>query len=518
MPKSMAKKSQEYRDRIKADPVKYQQKLEKDRERYRRKKERGIVKPILEVSSKEKERKRKQWKINQQNRRRRIAIANAVLATTPPNSPQTPDTPPIEERSASRGRKKKYRLMKFAQRELGISAKFLKMTAKGAQTLKYNRGLQLNKISTTTEEKILNFLSRDENSRATTGKKETLKSNKTKMQKRFLNESMQRLHEKFLKEFPEEKISYSQFSKRRPFWVVRPRVQDRDTCLCKRHANTQFMADKLMQCKVINTNNVDDLMASLCCENSTKECMYRDCVNCKEKDLQTASFDGGPADGVGAAVKQKADRMVAMGKDISSPKTLFNELLASKTNIKLFFIENEEIDAIDALLPDDLQTVRGTMTIHQIVSESPGVISWSILSCLCSSPNGCSCFDPQVVTFQKEGSVALSQGPPAQHNTSTNVLQRIEEVNDGLTGNWCVVIYDGDAFPGIIQELDATDSCVLVKTMSGIGCNRFFWPMRDDVIWYEPDNVLGLIPEPTAVTKRHVQINATAWQEHLPDS
>ena len=65
MPKSMAKKSQEYRDRIKADLVKYQQKLEKDRERYCRKKESGIVKPILEVSRLEKKRKRKQWKINQ---------------------------------------------------------------------------------------------------------------------------------------------------------------------------------------------------------------------------------------------------------------------------------------------------------------------------------------------------------------------------------------------------------------------------------------------------------------------
>ncbi|CAM4464580.1 unnamed protein product [Leuciscus chuanchicus] len=133
-------------------------------------------------------------------------------------------------------------------------------------------------------------------------------------------------------------------------------------------------------------------------------------------NFMEAGHGKGPADGVGAAVKQKADRMVAMGKDISSPKTLFNELLASKTNIKLFFIENEEIDAIDALLPDDLQTVRGTMTIHQIVSESPGVISWSILSCFCSSPNGCSCFDPQVVTFQKDD--RLPSHKAHQHSTT----------------------------------------------------------------------------------------------------
>jgi len=120
--------------------------------------------------------------------------------------------------------------------------------------------------------------------------------------------------------------------------------------------------------------------------------------------------------------------------------------------------------------------------ISEVSRKEKERISWRILSCFCSSPNGFSCFDPQVVTFQKEGSVALSQGPPAQHNTSTNVLQRIDEVNDRLTGNWCVIIYDGDAFPGIIQEVDATDHCILVKTMSAIGSNRFFWPMRHDVI------------------------------------
>jgi len=61
--------------------------------------------------------------------------------------------------------------------------------------------------------------------------------------------------------------------------------------------------------------------------------------------------------------------------------------------------------------------------ISEVSRKEKERISWRILSCFCSSPNGCSCFDPQV-DFQKEGSVALSQGPPAQHNTSTNVLMK----------------------------------------------------------------------------------------------
>jgi len=89
------------------------------------------------------------------------------------------------------------------------------------------------------------FLERDDNSRATTGKRDTLTRKKVKMQKRFLNETLYSLWRKFKNEHPQLKISYSMLCKNRPFWIVRPTVRDRDTCLCKTHATTQLMADKL---------------------------------------------------------------------------------------------------------------------------------------------------------------------------------------------------------------------------------------------------------------------------------
>lgn len=57
------------------------------------------------------------------------------------------------------------------------------------------------------------------------------------------------------------------------------------------------------------------------------------------------------------------------------------------------------------------------------------------------------------------------------------------------------------------------DGCALVKTMSRVGQNRFFWPMKEDVIWYRPENVLGLVPGPQSVTKRHVMLDALVWQD-----
>ena len=58
--KSTAERSQAYRDRLKEDPVKYEERLKRDRERYLRKKERGVVKPIADVSKREQRKRRRQ--------------------------------------------------------------------------------------------------------------------------------------------------------------------------------------------------------------------------------------------------------------------------------------------------------------------------------------------------------------------------------------------------------------------------------------------------------------------------
>lgn len=159
-------------------------------------------------------------------------------------------------------------------------------------SLQYFRSSQSN-ISKADEVEVQHFFERDDNSRATTGKKETITRNKVKMQKRLLSDSMKDLHKKFRIEYPAIKISYTAFCRRRPFWVVKPSIQDRETCLCKLHANLQFMADRLFQQSVIKSSRIYELIESLCCETPTKECMYRECLLCKGKDLETSPFERG---------------------------------------------------------------------------------------------------------------------------------------------------------------------------------------------------------------------------------
>jgi len=71
----------------------------------------------------------------------------------------------------------------------------------------------------------------------------------------------------------------------RPFWVTQPRVQDRETCLCWKHENFQFLLNKLRFLRVVSTADTGQLFRTLCCDVEDKACAYGECSSCKEKKL-----------------------------------------------------------------------------------------------------------------------------------------------------------------------------------------------------------------------------------------
>ena len=106
-------------------------------------------------------------------------------------------------------------------------------------------------------QKIQQFFMRDDVTRATAGKKETVTHRKNKVQKRFLLDSMKNLYKVFLKENSSVKCHYSYFTKHRPFYVKPPSVDGRDTCLCKLHVNMTYVVDVLgyeYECSPGNTS------------------------------------------------------------------------------------------------------------------------------------------------------------------------------------------------------------------------------------------------------------------------
>lgn len=83
---------------------------------------------------------------------------------------------------------------------------------------------------------VQKFLEDDSNSREAAEKKEFVARKQIKKQKSYLLDSMINLLKKFLKTIPFI-ISYSLFTRLRPFCVVPPTLSIRNTCACMVHEN-----------------------------------------------------------------------------------------------------------------------------------------------------------------------------------------------------------------------------------------------------------------------------------------
>ncbi len=60
-------------------------------------------------------------------------------------------------------------------------------------------------------------------------------------------------------------------------------------------------------------------------------------------------------------------------------------------------------------------------------------------------------------------------------------------------GQWCIVNYDGEPYPGIILEVEED---VRVKCMHKNGTNKFYWPREDWYrSWYRDDQIICLMKE-----------------------
>lgn len=371
-----------WRQRPKEDPEKHQQYKLKEKERYKKKKERGVVKSVTVMNKTERRHTRRNWRKNQRTKRERDRTLQAHVneMLSPPATPTPEDN---EEQDRGRpwtmtllGRKKvrkdrakayrelfklkvqlnkerrlkerykkrfnrlkndkrksdpievsttqifrnkderralllhsimitqikdryrmtknqayrnfistlicrdnilmKYRLGNYARAVLGLSRRSLHASDGKKKRIPVK--------PTRMKTNVVEFLERDGNSRVKAGKKATITRNKEKKQLRLLNDSLKNLHAKFLIE-KNLKISYSKFCSLKPYWVVKPKEKDRDTCLCKTHENFIFKVERLYKEGTIHTNNLEQVIKELVCNPENKACMYKECESCKGKAL-----------------------------------------------------------------------------------------------------------------------------------------------------------------------------------------------------------------------------------------
>lgn len=141
---------------------------------------------------------------------------------------------------------------------------------------KLTRKTRIKEPKNSIKEKIQNdireFYENDENSRIGAGKKEFITVRKESKQKRYLQDSLKNLHRAFL-DTHQYKISYTNFCQQRPFWVVYPKDKNRDTCMCKLHANVDLLLQALYRNKIIAEKSHQELLGSLVCNIKNVACL-----------------------------------------------------------------------------------------------------------------------------------------------------------------------------------------------------------------------------------------------------
>ena len=139
---------------------------------------------------------------------------------------------------------------------------------------------------------VIICMERDDNNRITTSKSDTITRKGQKKHRRLMSDTLFNLPKKFIAENQSMKISYSSFCQLRPFWVVTPTHRDRKTCLCKLLKNGQILIQVLTKLKLLPDvcTWVESCVDHVICDQPSKLCFTRKCVNCVNKWPQLMSL------------------------------------------------------------------------------------------------------------------------------------------------------------------------------------------------------------------------------------
>ncbi|KAA0721254.1 C-type lectin domain family 4 member M CD209 antigen-like protein 1 [Triplophysa tibetana] len=404
---SAAEKQRRYRARRDADPAKREAYLAKGRQKWREKREQGAYyMPICEQSEREKRAKRKAWRRAQEQSRRRKKQASAIV--TPPLSPDSEEQPlpqPGRQRiQGRRTRRRRYQKIYIENHKLKEKLKAQTKTSDKYRK-RYERLLcSVDSPSKRTKRMLGTSPVSNDVRRTLVYHHALVKSLKQKFQcaakEKTRNLIARIVSGKILKKYRFQKI-----------------IHDTLGVSAKRF------------CKNVNTNGDE-----IACFASKKYIS----THSKLQDQVVAFY---------TRDDRTADRLVSQGEDISTAKHLFNALVKTNTAVKIFYIEEATVEKAIQQMPQLLPAVPCTMRIHQVITQAPGKLTYRDVSCLCSTRQilQCQCYQAQAFDFKVNSAVpALHQGQPDLE---------VQWDRDDIVGQWCVIRYDDEVYPGTIVEI-----------------------------------------------------------------
>lgn len=142
-----------------------------------------------------------------------------------------------------------------------------------------------------------------------------------------------------------------------------------------------------------------------------------------------AGHGKGAPDGVGAVIKQTADRLIAVNKDVADFKS-FVDISTAIKGVTVKTVTPEDIKRVENNIPADIPPIKGTFRVHQV--------TWNKLNRTLHF-NSLSCFDCELGTTCEHYSIAahdVTTDPELAHSAlSTETNDHDYNVDDGpLTG------------------------------------------------------------------------------------
>lgn len=142
-------------------------------------------------------------------------------------------------------------------------------------------------LTNETKQKVIDFYIRDDISRQAPGKRDykSIKNPTTrereKVQKRHMVITVKEAFALFAKENPEINIKRSKFYELRPGNVLLTSEMPHNVCICKRHANFNFVVEALSKTIENIPLTGKELLRNLCCDVNNEKCMIGLCTECK---------------------------------------------------------------------------------------------------------------------------------------------------------------------------------------------------------------------------------------------
>lgn len=188
-----------------------------------------------------------------------------------------------------------------------------------------NQDYRVRRVNAAICRDIINFYERDDVSRMCPGKKDCITRAKKKKQKRYLLGSLKELHVKF-NESSTFKVSYPVFCRFKPFWVIRPKINERETCACKTCTNIECLVIALKKAGAIDRSNAKDMASYICCDVDGISCLQRSCNTCKGSEINYLEFSDETKSVVYDVWKTKREEVVVRNKTKTITHTVKEEI------------------------------------------------------------------------------------------------------------------------------------------------------------------------------------------------